>query len=147
MNFLVSLMIITSVLLIFSVKSSSAYNSIFEHVKGNLSVNCQNNACDGSIQCELNACHKFDCHNCECTNTTTENECKTYWDSACCYAGVFDKFCNDNDKDVLEKYLIKRENHHCQEYPRNSYKCNGSISIFGNFILIFCLILFLSRLI
>ncbi len=145
MNFLVSLMIITSVLVIFSLKSSVGYDYIFDSIKDDLSVNCQNNASYSSIRCEHHTCHDFDCHHCECTNLTPENQCKIYWVSACCYVGVFDQFCNDNDKTVLEEFLKNKENQSCKEYPRD--KCNGSISIFGNFILILCLILFLSRLI
>jgi hypothetical protein len=140
-------MIITSVLVIFSVKSSQGYDSIFDRVKGQLSVGCQNNARDSSIKCELDACHKFGCHDCECNNPTTENQCKTYWDGVCCYVGVFDKFCSNNDKTVLDGFVKNLESQECKEYPRDSYQCNGSISIFGNFILILCLILFLSRLI
>jgi hypothetical protein len=127
-------MIITSVLVIFSVKSSEGYDFIFDSMKNQLSVDCQNNARISSIKCELDACNKFGCQNCECTDSTTEKLCNTYWDGVCCYVGVFAKFCNFYDTIVLDVKAKSIENTFCTGYPRDSYKCNGSISIFGNFI-------------
>jgi hypothetical protein len=99
-----------------------------------LSTDCKTKARNESILCELKACNKFGCVNCECTDQTDGNYCKSYWDGACCYINVVDELCSEVDLKRVELYIalkaVELENTTCKDTPKHSYDCNGYEPIF-----------------
>ncbi len=133
------------------VKSTRKMNYLFDQID-NLSQKCKNKARDNSIRCELEACNRIDCIECDCEYPTLKVMCDEMWDGGCCIKNLFEKWCSEKDVKALNETLQQFEKEeYCEEYPWRSFKCNGSRSlirdkkfIFYPYQVLFILLVFLN---